>query len=130
MNKSSSCHFIIIECHFIIIKCNFIIIKLSVPPTCSPLPTLHGSTVELNWLPPLHPNGAICYEIEYEPARMPGAPVNARNSSSHYFTLTLPSDLLTYNVCVAALNTEGQTESIALVIIMCSGIETSICTYT
>ena len=36
-----------------------------------------GSTVELNWLPPLHPNGAVRYDIEYEPAMTPGDPVNA-----------------------------------------------------
>ena len=82
-----------------------------------------GSTVELNWLPPLHPNGAIHYEIAYEPARTPGDTVNAGNSSSPYFTLTLPSDLLTYNVRVAAVNTQGRTISNALVI-MCSGTET------
>ena len=83
-----------------------------------------GSIVELNWLPPLHPNGTIHYEIEYEPARTPGDPVNARNSSSPYFTLTLPRDLLTYNVRVAAVNTQGWTESNALFVIVLSGIET------
>ena len=82
-----------------------------------------GSIVELNWLHPLHPNGVIHYEIEYQPARTPGDPVNAGNSSSPYFTLTLPSDLLTYNVRVAAVNTQGRTISNALVI-MCSGTET------
>ena len=83
-----------------------------------------GSIIELNWLPPLHPNGAIHYEIEYEPARTPGDPVNAGNSSSPYFTLTLPSDLLTYNVRVAAVNTQGRTESNTLFVILLSGIET------
>ena len=49
--------------------------------------------------------------------------MNAGNSSSPYLTLTLPSDLLTYNVRVAAVNTQGRTISNALVI-MCSGTET------
>ena len=70
-----------------------------------------GSTIELNWLPPLHPNGAIHYEIEYEPAMTPGDPVNAGSSSSPYFTLTLPNEFLTYNVRVAAVNTQGQAQS-------------------
>ena len=70
-----------------------------------------GSTVELNWLPPLHPNGAIHYEIEYEPAMTPGNPVNAGSSSSPYFTLTLPNEFLTYNVRVAAVNTQGRVKS-------------------
>ena len=73
-----------------------------------------GSTVELNWLPPLHPNGAIHYEIEYEPAMTPGDPVNAGSSSSLYFTLTLPNEFLTYNVTVAAVNTRGQAQSSVL----------------
>ena len=79
-----------------------------------------GSTVELNWLPPLHPNGAIHYEIEYEPAMTPGDPVNAESSSSPYFTLTLPNEFLTYNVTVAAVNTQGQATS-GVLTVMCSG---------
>ena len=70
-----------------------------------------SSTVELNWLPPLHPNGAIHYEIEYEPAMTPGDPVNAGSSSSPYFTLTLPNEFLTYNVTVGAVNAQGQTRN-------------------
>ena len=70
-----------------------------------------GSIVELNWLPPLHPNGVIHYEIEYELAMTPGDPVNAGSSSSPYFTLTLPNEFLTYNVRVAAVNTQGQAQS-------------------
>ena len=72
------------------------------------------NVVELNWLPPLHPNGAIHYEIEYEPAMTPGDPVNAGSSSSPYFTLTLPNEFLTYNVTVAAVNTQGRVESSVL----------------
>ena len=79
-----------------------------------------GSTIELNWLPPLHPNGAIQYEIEYEPAVTPGDPVNAGNSSSRCFTLTLPNEFLTYNVRVAAVNTQGQAQSSVLAV--CPGM--------
>ena len=79
------------------------------------------STVELNWLPPLHPNGAIHYEIEYEPAMTPGDPVNAGNSSSPYFTLTLPNEFLTYNVRVAAVNTQGMGSAQSSVLPVCLG---------
>ena len=80
-----------------------------------------GSTVELNWLPPLHPNGTIHYEIEYEPAMTPGDPMTVRStSSSPYFTLTLPNEFLTYNVTVAAVNTQGSTRSNTLPV--CPGI--------
>ena len=81
----------------------------------------NGSTIELNWLPPLHPNGAIHYEIEYEPAVTPGDPVNAKSSSSPYFTLTLPSEFLTYNVRVAAVNTQGRAQS-SNVVAVCPGM--------
>ena len=95
--------------------------SISVPTAPSPprmltrigAPT--GSTVELNWLPPLHPNGAIHYEIEYEPATASGDPVNAGSSSSLYFNLTLPNEFLSYNVRVTAVNTkESQTNSSVL----------------
>ena len=81
----------------------------------------NGSTIELNWLPPLHPNGAIHYEIEYEPAMTPGDPVNAGSGSSPYFTLTLPNEFLTYNVRVAAVNTEGRGQY-SNVVEVCPGI--------
>ena len=74
------------------------------------------STVELNWLPPLHPNGAIHYEIEYEPAVTPGDPVNARIRSSLYFNLTLPNEFLSHTVRVAAVNSKGRTKSSDLVL--------------
>ena len=73
-----------------------------------------GSSVELNWLPPLHPNGAIHYDIEYEPAMTPGDPVNSGKSSSPYFILTLPNEFLTYNVRVVAVNTQGRAQSSVL----------------
>ena len=81
-----------------------------------------GSTVELNWLPPLHPNGTVRYDIEYEPAMISGDPATAGSISSLYFTLTLPNDLLSYNVRVVAVNTQGRTSSNVLVI-GCTGPE-------
>ena len=80
-----------------------------------------SSTVELNWLPPLHPNGAIHYEIEYEPAMTPGDPVNAGSSSSPYFTLTLPNEFLTFNVTVTAVNTQGIGSEQSSVLPVCLG---------
>ena len=75
-----------------------------------------GSTVELNWLPPLHPNGAIHYEIEYKPAMTPGDPVNA--GSSLHFTLTLPNGMETYRVTVVAVNSKGQARSNELEVVV------------
>ena len=81
-----------------------------------------GSTVELNWLPPLHPNGAVRYDIEYEPTMISGNLVTAGSSSSLFFTLTLPSEFQTYNVRVVAVNSQGRTSSSVLVI-GCTGPE-------
>ncbi len=80
-----------------------------------------SSSVELNWLPPLHPNGATHYEIEYEPAMSPGDTVNAGNSSTPHFTLTLPSEFVTYNVRVAAVNTQGLGSVQSINISVCLG---------
>ena len=94
--------------------------RTAIPTVPSPMRMLtvtrqpNGITIELNWLPPVHPNGAIRYEIEYETAMTPGDPVNAGNSSSPYFNLTLPNEFLTYNVRVAAVNTQGSTRSSTL----------------
>ena len=45
--------------------------------------------------------------------------MNAGNSSSPYFTLTLPNEFVTYNVRVTAANSQGQAQS--SVITVCPG---------
>ena len=59
------------------------------------------------------------YDIEYEPAMTPGDPVRMESNSNLYFTLTLPNEFLSYNVRVAAVNSQGQANSNAL-LVMCS----------
>ena len=83
-----------------------------------------GSTVELNWLPPLHPNGAIHYEIEYEPATagMSAQPVNA--GSRLFFTLTLPNEIKTHRVTVVAVNSKGRARSNELEVVVAPGMNT------
>ena len=111
-------------CTYICLTKPFIATPIAPTPprllTMSGEPT--GSTIELNWLPPLHPNGAIHYEIEYEPAMTPGDPVNAE-SSSPYFTLTVPNEFLTYNcnVKVAAVNTHGLGAAQSSALPLCLG---------
>ena len=84
-----------------------------------------GSTVELNWLPPLHPNGANHYEIEYESARTSAQPVNAGSSNSLYFTLTLPNDIETHRVTVVAVNSKGRARSNELEVVVPPGMNTA-----
>ena len=88
-----------------------------------------GSTVELNWLPPLHPNGAIHYDIEYEPAMTVGNPntveknvVTVQSSSSFYYNLRLPSEFVTYNVKVVAVNTQDMRLARSNVVKVCPGM--------
>ena len=88
----------------------------SPPRMLTVIGTPFGSTVELNWLPPLHPNGAIRYEIEYEPAMTPGDPVMAGSSNTPYFTMTLPNDHSSYTVRVRAVNSRGSATSGDLVV--------------
>ena len=85
-----------------------------------------GSTVELNWLPPLHPNGAIRYYIEYETVMTPrdsgqlGNVVTIQSSSSFYYNLTLRNEFRTYNVTVVAVGTQDMGSKSAIVLV-CPG---------
>ena len=82
--------------------------------------TPSGSTVELNWLPPLHPNGAIRYEIEYEPEMIPGF-ATVVGGTDLYFNLTLPEEFLTYNVRVVAVSTQGSRSGESNTVSVCPG---------
>ena len=84
--------------------------------------TPSGSTVELNWLPPLHPKGDIHYDIEYEPARIPGDPATATGIRTRFYTLSLRVGPLSYNVRVVAVNAQGRASSNVLVV-NCTGSE-------
>ena len=120
--------------HFTVIpSAKYILVSLphapiSIAPSLPRLMTMTGtptgSTVELNWLPPLHPNGAIHYEIEYKPAAASGDPVNAGNSSSPCFTLSLPNGIETYRVAVVAVNSKGRARSNELEVVVPPGLNT------
>ena len=82
--------------------------------------TPSGSTVELNWLPPLHPNGAVRYDIEYEPAVTPGFTM-VEGGTDHYFYLTLPKEFVTYNIRVVAVSTQGSRSGESNTVLVCPG---------
>ena len=86
--------------------------------TVTTLPS--GSSVELNWLPPLNPNGAIYYEIEYEPAMTPGF-TTVVGGTDLYFNLTLPKEFLTYNIRVVAVSTQGSRSGESNIVSVCPG---------
>ena len=82
--------------------------------------TPSGSTVELNWLPPLHPNGAIHYEIEYEQAMTPGF-ITVVGGTDLYFNLTLPKEFLTYNIRVVAVSAHDSRSGVSNMVSVCPG---------
>ena len=86
---------------------------------------LTGGTVDLNWLPPLHPNGAIHYEIEYIRIRPISNPVNAGSSSSPYFNLTLPNEDSMYFVTVFAVTSKGRARNRITITVTKTGMYTS-----
>ena len=88
--------------------------------------TPSGSTVELNWLPPLHPNGAIHYEIECEQTLTPGF-TTVIGGTDLYFTLTLPKEFLTYNVRVVAVNTQDSRSGASNIVSVCPGRNRGMC---
>ena len=94
----------------------------SPPRMLTMIGTPSGSTVELNWLPPLHPNGDIHYDIEYEPARILRDSATATGIRTRFYTLSLPVGPLSYNVRVVAVNTQGRASSNILVV-NCTGSE-------
>ena len=134
MQWATSCEFCFI-CYILKYSLSQICILVSLPHAPIPIapypprmltmtgaPT--GRAVELNWLPPLHPNGAIHYEIEYKPAMIPGDPVNAGSSNSLYFTLTLPSEIETHRVTVVAVNSKGRARSNELEVVVTPEMDT------
>ena len=92
----------------------------SAPRMLTVTATPSGSTVELNWLPPLHPNGAIHYEIEYEQAMTPGF-TTVVGGTDVYFNLTLPKEFLTYNVRVVAVNAHNSRSGESNTVSVCPG---------
>ena len=111
---------------FPFLKCTCVRMSIAIPSAPSPpriltvTGTRSGSTVELNWLPPLHPNGAIHYEIEYEPAMTPGLTMVV-GGTDLYFNLTLPKEFLTYNVRVVAVSTQGSRSGESNTVSVCPG---------
>ena len=61
--------------------------------------------IELNWIPPLEPNGDVYYLIEYNDGS-----VNTLSTST-YFNLTGLQRGVTYNITVVAVNSAGRTDT-------------------
>ena len=65
--------------------------------------------IELNWIPPLEPNGDVHYLIEYNDGNRT-ASVNT-SSVSTYLNLTGLQRGVTYNITVVAVNSAGRNDT-------------------
>ena len=65
--------------------------------------------IELNWIPPLEPNGDVYYLIEYNDGNKT-ASVNT-SSESTYFSLTGLQRGVTYYITVVAVNSAGSSDT-------------------
>ena len=80
-------------------------------PTAPRRLTVVGSTstsVDLNWIPPLHPNGVIHYEIEFSTSEnfVEKTTINT-GSDNTYYTLNGVLELSRYYFRVLSVNTGG-----------------------
>ena len=106
---------------------------LSFPPapTAPRHLTVVGSTstsVDLNWIPPLHPNGVIHYEIEYSTSEnfVQNETINNTGSNKTHYVLSGLTPGIQYYVRVTARNSAGAKSSNVL-----SGISfNGMCTVT
>ena len=65
--------------------------------------------IELNWIPPLEPNGDVYYLIEYNDGN--GASSINTSSESTYYSLTGLQRGVTYNITVVAVNSAGRSDT-------------------
>ena len=68
-----------------------------------------STSVDLNWIPPLHPNGVIHYEIEYGKSEnfLPNKTIINTGSDNTYYTVNGVSELSRYYFRVLSVNTAG-----------------------
>ena len=66
--------------------------------------------IELNWIPPLQPNGDVHYLIQYKNDGNTTASVNTLSEST-YYNLTGLQRGVTYNITVVAVNSAGRSDT-------------------
>ena len=67
-----------------------------------------STSVDLNWIPPLHPNGVIHYEIEYSTSENFMKKTTIKPASDNtYYTVDGVSELSRYYFRVLSVNTGG-----------------------
>ena len=71
--------------------------------------------VELNWLPPIEPNGEVHYVIYYKPDNATEHNSSARNNLTHYNLTRLEMNRVYINITVQAVNSAGGSDRSAVI---------------
>ena len=85
---------------------------MNLEPSAPRYPAIIGDDtdgIELNWIPPLEPNGDVYYLIEYNDG-INTASVNT-SSESTYFNLTGLQRGVTYKITMVAVNSAGRSDT-------------------
>ena len=90
----------------------YLLLSMNSEPSAPRYPVIIGDNtdgIELNWIPPLEPNGDVYYLIEYNDG-INTASVNT-SCESTYFHLTGLRRGVTYNIAVVAINSAGRSDT-------------------
>ena len=90
----------------------YLLLSMDSEPSAPRYPVIIGDDtdgIELNWIPPLEPNGDVYYLVEYNDGNRTVS-VNT-SSSSTYFHLTGLQRRVTYNITVVAVNSAGRSDT-------------------
>ena len=90
----------------------YLLLSMDSEPSAPRYPCIIGDDtdgIELNWIPPLEPNGDVYYLIEYNDGNRTVS-VNTLTSST-YFKLTGLQRGVTYNITVVAVNSAGRNDT-------------------
>ena len=70
--------------------------------------------IELNWLPPIEPNGEVHYVLYYTPEGGTELSINTGSDLTHYNLTGLDRNRVYTNIAVQAVNSAGRSERSAV----------------
>ena len=70
--------------------------------------------MELNWLPPTEPNGAVHYVVYYTPENDTEQSIDTGSDLTHYNLTGLEKNRVYTNIAVQALNSAGRSDRSAV----------------
>ena len=89
----------------------FSFIKITLEPSPPRYPCVievSRDGIQLNWIPPLQPNGDVHYVIEYFKGNHH---ISVNTNRSTFFNLTGLQNGVTYNITVVAVNKAGKSDT-------------------